>query len=399
MNLDEIRSEMEAIEAAVQAETDGGAAVTDEQLNRYDELAGMEARAVKLGSVIDLAATRSKPVLPRGVGYVTGAKAEDDTLDRAFDHYLRTGVENGDLQELRAQSEGVGGAGGFTVPQGFLRRIVDRMVAFGGIAGQVEVMNTTEGNPIEWPELDDTGNTGDITAEGTAPTAGADMVFTKNTLGAYKYTSTGASGSPIRVSFELAQDSAFDLAGLIANKLGERIARKQAAHWATGTGVEQPLGLVAASLTSDRDLDTADTPDYEDLVEFQDLLDEAYEPNAKWLMRKNTWSQLRLLVDGNLRPLIQSSLDGISGKPVRMLLGSEVVIAEEMPLLSSAGDTYPIAYGDFREAYVIRRVQTPTVLVNPYTRQSQGEIEYSAWARADGTVKNRNAYKILQNNT
>jgi HK97 family phage major capsid protein len=70
-----------------------------------------------------------------------------------------------------------------------------------------------------------------------------------------------------------------------------------------------------------------------------------------------------------------------------------------MPLLSSAGDTFPIAYGDFREAYVIRRVANLVVVVNPYSRAANGEVEFTAWERADGNIQNRNAYVILQNNT
>jgi HK97 family phage major capsid protein len=85
--------------------------------------------------------------------------------------------------------------------------------------------------------------------------------------------------------------------------------------------------------------------------------------------------------------------------PVRRLLGREVVIDEAMPTLSSAGDTFCMAYGDFREAYVIRRVSSLVVVVNPYTRAANGEVEFHAWERADGNVQNRSAYKIPRNNT
>jgi HK97 family phage major capsid protein len=156
---------------------------------------------------------------------------------------------------------------------------------------------------------------------------------------------------------------------------------------------------VAASLTSDRDLDTADTPDYEDLVGLQDLLDESYEPNAKWLIKKNTWSQLRLIVDTNGRPIVQDSTAGIAEKPARLLLGSPVILDESMPTLSSAADTFPIAYGDFRESYVIRRVAGLTIVVDPYSRAKHGEVEYTAWERADGNIQNRNSYVIMQNDT
>lgn len=391
---------VEEILEALKAIVDGaeGRELTDEEVTRYEELENKLNAVQRSVEIRSRQAAYETPVAPTGIH--VGTPAEDDTLERAFDAYLRTGMANQDIQELRAQGEGTSAGGGYMVPQGFRQKIVERMVSFGGLAAEVESFNTDSGNPIEYPTLDDTSNEGDITAEHDALADGADLSFGNVSLGAYKYTSAGAgSNLPVRVSVELLQDSAFDVQALVSRALGTRIARKQAAHWTTGTGVGQPKGLVAASLTEDRDLDTADTPDYEDLVDLQDLLDEAYEPNAKWIMRKNTWSQLRLIVDGNSRPIIQDASAGISEKPARRLLGAEVILDEGMPLLSSAADTFPIAYGDFREAYVIRRVANLVVLVNPYSRQANGEVEYSAWERADGNIQNRNAYVIMQNNT
>ena len=46
---------------------------------------------------------------------------------------------------------------------------------------------------------------------------------------------------------------------------------------------------------------------------------------------------------------------------------------------------------------MIRRVTNLTVVVNPYTRANFGQVEYTAWERADGIVQNRNAYVVLAN--
>lgn len=393
---------VEDIYAAMQGIMDGaeGRDLTPEEITAYE---GFEAELQGAQRQNEIRARHTAYSTPIASAIHVAPPKPDDGLDRAFDAYLRTGVPNADISGLRvtnAQGEGSSTAGGYTVPSGFRQKLVEVRKAFGGFAANVDTFSTDTGNPIEYPTNDDTANTGDITAESAAISSGADLVFGSVNLGAYKYTSAGAgSNLPLRVPVELLQDSAFDIAGLVARKLGMRIARKQAAHWVTGTGVGQPFGIVASSLTADRDLDTADTPDYEDLVEFQDLLDEEYDTNAKWLMKKNTWSQLRLIVDTAGRPILQDSTDGITGLPARRLLGHDVIIDEAMPTLSSAADTFAIAYGDFREAYVIRRVSNLVVVVNPWTRASNGEVEYHAWERADGNVQNRAAYKILQNNT
>jgi len=392
---------IEEILAALQAIIDGaeGRSLTDDEVTAYENLERDLAtvRRTQELKARNAAYNRISPAVHVGV------PKTDDGLDKAFEAYLRTGQPNADISGLRVTNEqgvGTSAGGGYTVPPGFRQKLVEVRQAFGGLAAEVDGFSTENGQPVEYPSLDDTDNQGDITAENAQIADGADLVFGTVALGAYKYTAAGAgTGLPLRVPVELLQDSAFDITALVSRVLGTRIARKQAAHWVTGTGVGQPLGIVASSLTANRDLDTADTPDYEDLVDTQDLLDEAYESNAKWLMKKNTWSQLRLIVDLNGRPIVQSSIEGIAGKPRRLLLGSEVVIDEGMPTLSSAGDTFAIAYGDFREAYVIRRVSNLVVVVNPYSRANFGQVEYSAWERADGNVQNRSAYIILQNNT
>jgi HK97 family phage major capsid protein len=397
---------IEEITAAMTALVDGAAdrSLTDDEVTDYEALEQELAGVQRTDSIRARNAAYNTVRTPAGVPRTRSPEQDGPSdLVRAFENYLRTGRPNADISGLavsNAQGEGSSAAGGYLVPNEFQQKLVDVRKSFGGFASNVETMSTSTGAPLEYPSVDDTANEGDITGESAAVASGADLVFGTVNLGAYKYTSAGAgSNLPLRVPVELLQDAAFDVQGLVARKLGQRIARKQATHWVTGTGVGQPKGVVASSLTADRDLDTADTPDYEDLVEFQDLLDEEYDGNAKWLMRKSTWTLLRLIVDLNGRPIVQSSTEGISGRPERTLLSKPVIIDEAMPTLSSAGDTFAIAYGDFREAYIIRRVSNLVVVVNPYSRASNGEVEFTAWERADGNIQNRTAYKILQNNT
>jgi len=397
---------IEEITSAMTALVDGAAdrSLTDDEVTQYE---GME-QELQAVQRTDAIRTRNQAynVVRTPAGVPSRRSGDEDgrtDLDKAFENYLRTGRPNADisgLQVTNAQGEGSSAAGGYLVPSGFRQKLVEVRKSFGGFAPEADSFDSGNGAPIEYPTLDDTANTGGITAESAAITSGNDLVFGTVNLGAYKYTSAGAgSNLPLRVPVELLQDAAFDIEGLVSRALGMRIARAQAAHWITGTGVGQPLGVLASSLTSDNDLDVADTVDYDDLMDTYDLLDAAYEPNAKWLMKKNTWSQIRGIVDTNGRPIVQDSTTGITGTPQKSLLGFPVVIDEGVPTLSSAAITYPIAFGDFREAYVIRRVSGLAIVVNPYSRAVNGEVEFSAWERADGNIQNRGAYKIVRNNT
>lgn len=386
-----------------------GRNLTDSEVSEYEALDAELKATSKTVEIQNRARAYRTPVPGQTEGYHADLNADSRELDRAFENYLRTGVPNADIANLRvsadqfaprnAQSEGVTTAGGYLVPTTFRQKIVDVRKAFGGIESVADSLSTGDGRPVEWPSVNDTANQGAITAEGATFQGGADLVFGTVTLGAYKYTSTGTGNSPLKVSVELVQDAAFDIGDLVARKLGERIHRKEAVHFATGTGVGEPQGLVNSALTPDEDVDTPDTVDYDDLMDTYDRLDAAYEDGAVWLMKKNTWSQIRGLVDTAGRPIIQNSLEGIAGAPTKQLLGFPVVIDEAMPTLSSAADGLFIAFGNIREAYVIRRAGPVAVVVNPYTSANTGQVEYTAWERVDAAIQNRSAYVILRNDT
>lgn len=388
MTVEEILAKLQAI-----IDEAGDRPLTDEEVERYEELE-TQLKAVQ----------RSQEIRSRQQAYLTpvqsavnvGTVKTDDTLERAFDHYLRTGRENADITELRAQGVGTDSAGGFTVPETMLTKITERMKAFGGLAEHVETITTDSGEPIRWPTLDDTSNTGVIAAEGAAPTSGgADLVFGEKTLGAYKYVAPGASQLPLRVSLELLQDSGFDIQGLVTRKLSERIARVQAVDWVNGVGTTEPFGIITNTTTEV----AKDTLTYADLVDIVHSVDPAYRVGAKWAFNDATLALIEKLVDDNGRPLLGSTTNGVSsGLPNTTLLGYPVVVDQAFASVGAAdsGSRYAV-FGDLAAGYVIRRVKDVTLIVNPYSRANEGQVEYTMWARADGAVQDPRAFAVVHN--
>lgn len=410
MDLREKRNDIVGKMEDILARTADNGMTADEQ-NDYTAL---EAEVTRLDIDIearDRAAERAKKLAapqatPAGVHKPSIVKVYEDEerlYRNAFDRYLRGGTrdlttEHRNILEARAQSVGTPSEGGYLVPDGFRQKMVEVKKAFGGLANFVDNFSTSTGNPIEYPTLNDTANSGSITAENAAFADGDDLVFGTVSLGAYKYTSSGAgTTTPLRVSVELLQDSAFDIESLVARKLGERIARAQANDWINGDGIGEPLGIFAGA--ADQNVDVADVLDYDDLLSLEGALDPAYEDNARWVMSKGTWNALRGLVDQDGRPLLQASAQsGIGTGVEKTLLGYPVIIDQACATFGSAtGPSTNLALGDWMEAYVIRRVSSLTVVVNPWTRANNGQVEFTAYERADGTVQNRAAYVSLAN--
>ncbi len=314
---------------------------------------------------------------------------------RSMVHYMKTGTFDDHAMETRAQTKGTTTAGGFLVPVTTQAKIVERMKAFGGLKEEAENITTDSGETINWATEDDTANTAEIVAEGAAAaSAGADKVFGQTTLGAFKYEATGASNLPMKVSWELLEDSPINLEDHIANNFARRIMRKLSVDLITGNGTTAPQGIAAAQTAFAEIAANATGPTYAELLSAVGALDPEYTANAKWLINNATWMRLLGMVDTAGRPLIlPQAQSGIQGGVPHQLLGYPVVIDQGM---ASIGDQAKFAvFGDLRESYIVRQVNGFHLLRLNELYAVNGFVGFLGWARYDGRVQNLNSYVVL----
>lgn len=323
------------------------------------------------------------------------AGGQEETAElRSFAHYLRTGEFDSYAVETRAQTKGTASAGGYLVPTTTQAKIVERMKAFGGILEEVEKITTDSGEAMNWATEDDTDNVGEIVAEGAAAAGGADKVFGTASLGAFKYEATGAGGLPMKVSWELLEDSIINLEDHIANNFARRIARKLADDVINGDGTTEPQGVIAAKTAFDEIAANATGPTYLELLGMIGALDPSYHDGAKFLMSHATWITLLGMTDDAGRPLIlpQAQAGLAAGVPLQ-LLGFPVVLDQAVPAI---GDQAKFAgFGNWREAYILRQVNGFHMLRFDELYAVNGFVGFLGWARYDGRVQNPNAYVVL----
>lgn len=402
MTVDEILAAMQAIIEAAKTPAPGDASVnseprplTEEEVTRYEALEAQLVIARKAEEVVKRnAAYRT---VTTTIPVATGTEVKSD-YERAFEHYLRTGQTNSDVIS-RAQSEGTASAGGYLVPNEWRNLIIEKLKSFGGLLNAAETLNTSDGRPLSWVTNDEVLDTNaEVTAENALWSTGADLVFGTRTLGAYKYTTVGASELPLKVSFELLQDSAFDLRSFISKKFAERIARKLAKDLVNGTGINEPQGIIStqggiASGTAR----AAAAPTYAELLAVVHGLDPAYREGASWLMNDATLALLRGVVDGSQRPLLWNSNEDMSNGLKTTLLGYPIVIDQAMPTSTDASANKSIVFGNLRDAYIVREVKAfEMITLNELYAQS-GQVGFLGWARYDGMVQDPNAAIISPN--
>jgi HK97 family phage major capsid protein len=286
-------------------------------------------------------------------------------------------------REQRADMTLTAAVGGYTVPQGFVYNLELALLAYGGVRQCADVFRTATGNDTPWPTCNDTGNKGALLAEDTTISTSVNPTIGVRTFKAYKMSST-----PILISFELLQDTAFDLGSQIGAMLGERIGRCEADYYTTGTGSSQPQGCIAGSTAATLSTGVATTASAtaiaaDELIDLFHSIDPAYRegPNVRFAFNDAIARYLRKLKDGDGNYLWTPGLTaGVSDT----LLGKRVQINQSMASTITAGDK-TVQFGDFgkfkiRDVAEVRLVR----LVERYADLDM--VGFIAFHRTDSAV-------------
>jgi HK97 family phage major capsid protein len=397
---DEIAADTPA-ERAAEIEREFDAMMAD-----HDKVGELITRAEKLEESESRAGAGDPRRPTGGNDEQRGSEGGDVTYRSAFYRMLATG---GDVSELtgeeraalrggvvrdqdvarRMQTAGTAGAGGYTVPTE-LATIIDRALKDWGPMYDEAIsteMNTASGNPVKIPTVDDTAKSAGTHTEGTALTddGSEDATFGQAALDAYV-----ADTEWVKWSFELAQDSIFNVEQLLGSLLGERLARKANAWLTVGTGVSQPHGIVtASSLGVTAASDTAIDPD--ELIDLQHSVNAAYRrsPKCRWMFADSTLKALRKLKDGDGNYLWQMG-DVKTGAPAT-LLDKPYAINDDVPAIATGNRA--ILFGDFGRYYV-RKVGAP--IIGVVRERFWPDLGIAGLIRLDGEIGQSGAIKHLK---
>ena len=292
-------------------------------------------------------------------------------------------------------SVGTDEKGGFTVPDEFERRLVQALEEnniFRTLAHTIRTNSGTRTIPI----AAEYGEAAWVEEGNAIPES--DMTFAVQTLSAYKM------GSMIRVSNELLHDSAFDIAGYIAQRLGRRFGTCEEKAFINGTGPSldptttpsQPTGILTCLTTPAAVTENATSITFDDVYKLFYGLKGPYRQKAKFLCNETVLLQLMLLKDGNGRYLWKPGLE--IGKP-DTILGHEIYTSTYMPGIE--GDAAKDAgkkvllFGDFSYYWIADRTNRTMKRLNELYAMTD-QVGFKLTERLDGRLILPEAVKCLQ---
>ena len=268
----------------------------------------------------------------RGIASAAYKKAFWAQLRGKTSYEIRDALQVGELSE-----------GGYTVPDEFEHQLVEALQEENIMRDLVHVITTASGDR-KIPLVTNYGNASWIEEEQQIPES--DVGFGQISLGAHKLATA------IRISQELLQDSAFDMAAFITHEFQRRAGAAEEEAIISGDGSHKPIGLLHDTLGAQVGVtaasSTAITAD--ELIDLQHSLKSGYRRKAAFIMNDAAIKALRKLKDGQGQYLWQPSIrEGVPD----MVLNTRVYMSNYMPLLEAGKKV--ILYGDYSYYWLVDR--------------------------------------------
>lgn len=393
--LQEIEARLAAIANEIEQK---GAELTAEQLTAFEtevnnlktERAGLVAAAEQRNNLLNsIAEGRSGGAVVRtfpSPSSPAGGEQRDeaDPLDsmeyrRAFMAYALRGTPI--PAEFRADAVSKTAENGAVIPTTVLNRIVEKMEAVGMILPLVT--RTAYKGGVSIPT-----SSAKPVASWVAEGAGSDKQ--KKTTGSITFAYHKLRCA-VAVSLEVDTMALSAFENTLVNNVVEAMTKATEQAIVSGTGSGQPKGILTETPNEGQKIES-DTPTYEDLVNAEAALPQAYENGAVWCMAKKTFMQYYGLVDETGQPVGRVNY-GIAGKPERALLGRPVICCDYVPSVATAakGGAYAFLF-NFKD-YVLNTNYTMTA--KKYEDNDTDDMVTKAIMLVDGKVIDKNSLVVV----
>jgi HK97 family phage major capsid protein len=300
--------------------------------------------------------------------------ADADIQVKAFGKWLRKGEV--DEMEKKALYESDDTLGGFYAPTEYVADLIKSVTEISPIRSIARVRSTDK-RGIEVPK-----RTGQFSASWVSET-GTRSETTGYTTGLQQIDAHELYAL-VDISQAMLEDSAFDLESEMGSEFAEQFAKAEGTAFVSGSGVGQPLGFTDASAgvssTNSGDNSALTANGLYDLVY---AIKSEYLGNARFVMNRTTFSKVLQLEDTAGQKVFHVGLNLVSGAP-STIAGHPYVLATDMP--DVANGTKPIAFGDFSRAYTVVDRVNLSIMRDPYSQATSGNIRYVARRRVGGQV-------------
>lgn len=300
--------------------------------------------------------------------------ADVDMQTKAFGNWLRKGEV--DEMEKKALYESDDTLGGFYAPTEFVAEIIKSVTEISPIRSIARVRQTDK-RGIEIPK-----RTGQFSAQWVSET-GTRSETTGYTTGMMSIDAHELYAL-VDISQAMLEDSAFNLESEMGSEFAEQFSKAEGTSFVSGSGVGQPLGFTDSTAgvgSTNSGNGTALTAD--GLLDLVYAIKSDYLAGSRFVMNRGTFAKVLQLEDTAGQKIFHTGMTLVAGAP-STIAGFQYTLATDMPNVGAG--TKPIAFGDFSKAYTIVDRVNLSIMRDPYSQATSGNIRYVARRRVGGTV-------------
>jgi HK97 family phage major capsid protein len=320
-----------------------------------------------------------------------GGVGDDETKGRsvlerkAYDHFLRKGLENMNQDERKVLTVSNDSTGGYLAPPTFVAEIIKAAVLFSPMRAIVNVRQIGSG------EYQQPKRTGTSAATRVAETS--TRVESQNPSWGLVKIPAPEMYAEARISMANLEDSAFNLETELSDDFAEQFGVTEGNEVINGNGSGKCLGILDASAAgpgvpiayspsgSAATIAGASGTEANGLVNLFHSVKTAYAVRGTWILNRLSLGKVRLLKDTTGQYLWQP---GVAAGLPNSILGAPYLETPDMP--DEAANAFPIAFGDFKRAYTLVDRVEMAIMRDPFTVASSGQVKFTARRRVGGQV-------------
>lgn len=312
------------------------------------------------------------------------SKQVDEYLN-AFDKYCRKGIDGLDAVEKKALTVSNDTTGGYLAPPEYVRELLKTITEISPIRSIARV-RSTGARSIQIPKRD-----GQFSAQWVSET-GTRSETTGYTVGLEELPAHEMYAL-VDISEQDLEDTVFDLEAEMQSEFAEQFAKAEGNAFVVGDAIGKPHGFMDHSGVGSVNSGSASAVTADGLISLVHNIKSDYTRNGTFVFNRSTLASIRKLKDTAGQYVFQTGMM-LGGNMVNTILGHPYVEATDMP--SEGSNTFPVAFGDFRRAYMIVDRVNLAVLRDPFTQATTGNVRYIARKRVGGQVVQKEAINKLK---
>ena len=301
--------------------------------------------------------------------------AQVDMAVKAFDKWLRKDRDGMEPDEVKALSVSDDTQAGFLAPPEYVNELIKTLTEISPMRTIARVRQTSQ-KSIQMPSRTATFSAAWVAETGTrSETTGYTTQLEE--------IPTHEQYALVDISNQMLEDSVFNLEAEMQEEFSTQFAKNEGNAFISGNCVGKPEGVLTNGDVGETVSGNANLLTGDGLIDLVHAVKTPYGAGGTLIFNRTTLAAIRGLKDSAGQYVFQAGMMLTAGVP-NTILGYPYVEMPDMPDVSA--NAFPVMFGDFSKAYMIVDRVSLSVMRDPFTQATSGNVRYVARARVGGQV-------------